>query len=86
MAPVVRRLLGDVSERLVLLAEMLIRDEVDLYLPTKKDLDYPKILGGQPDGDLVWFPPLRATLALLSRLYLAIEVRLTLSCQQLMSA
>lgn len=75
---------NDAQERLAYCAEVRLRSDVVLFEPSEADLDYPKVLQLQQQTDAAvqapldtsasWYPPLRDTLSLLSRLYGVVEV------------
>eukprot|EP00605_Chrysophyceae_sp_TOSAG23-4_P001842 GSChrysophyteH1.ASY1.ANO1.2034.1 assembled CDS len=78
----VDRTVCDTQERLVYCAEMRLRKEVQLFKPLLAQLDYPQVLqetesgadsANGLDAAKAWFPPLRHTLALLSKLYGIVE-------------
>jgi hypothetical protein len=82
------RTVSDAQERLSYCAEIKVRQDIQLFEPTSEHLAYPDILEKNvtlnDDGteipetlDVIsktWYPPLRATLALLSKLYGVVEV------------
>ena len=81
------RTVSDTQERLAYCAEIKVRQEIQLFEPTTEHLAYPDILekNASLENDTeapetldiiskTWYPPLRATLALLSKLYGVVEV------------
>ena len=83
----VSRTVSDTQERLVYCAEKRLRQEVTTFKPSAAHLSYPQILeecakndkatshadANGLDAARAWYPPLRHTLALLSKLYGIIE-------------
>ena len=73
--------LHDVQERLAFVAQRHIRDRIVDFAPSDADLDYPARLQ-QPNASnddasaafASWYAPLHATLMLLSKLYLAVDL------------
>ncbi|CAN0017281.1 unnamed protein product [Heterosigma akashiwo] len=69
-----RRVAEDAEERLILCARRRLEEDVALHEPTDAELDYPATLeraaaatAGGADPFASWYPPLRATLMVLSR-------------------
>ena len=101
-----RTVLQDAQTRLVFRAQALLRADVEYFVPSDKDLDYPAKIAGV-EGNLVqrsvllnqdededeqaflilpsaeaqesWYPSLRVTLWILSRLYTYIDVSVSSS-------
>lgn len=81
------RIVSDAQERLSYCAETLLRQQVQMFEPLPSQLEYPEILEAhvasrsQSAGHLSsedisksWYPPLRQTLSLLSKLYGVIDM------------
>lgn len=76
---VINRMLEDIQERLVFLAQKFIIEEIRTFSPTAKDLNYPERLMnlvGDKEGPLYehWYTTMEKTLLLLTHLYLSIDV------------
>ncbi|RHY12031.1 hypothetical protein DYB30_006686 [Aphanomyces astaci] len=70
--PVVDRMIGDAQERLILCTQKYLRDEIEAFVPTLADLNYPdKLLGAcaTPTVYATWYPTLEHTLMCLSKVY-----------------
>ncbi|CAH0474032.1 unnamed protein product [Peronospora belbahrii] len=71
--PVMHRMIQDAQERLILCMQKYIRDEIEAFVPTSADLDYPaKLLTAeQASASLyaTWYPSLEHTLMCLSKGY-----------------
>jgi conserved oligomeric Golgi complex subunit 3 len=87
LEPALRRTLADLQERLTWRAQAVVREEILAFTPTSQDLDYPAVLGGEIKGEeeireeardeaspssLLWYPPVRKALFLLSKIYRAV--------------
>ena len=80
------RTVSDSQERLAYCAELKLRQDIQMFEPSAEHTSYPEILeksiaNGNDEGaetleiiSKTWYPPLRATLALLSKLYGVVEV------------
>ncbi|XP_062161819.1 conserved oligomeric Golgi complex subunit 3 [Alnus glutinosa] len=86
LRPTLQRILADVHERLTFRARTHISDEIENYIPSDEDLDYPAKLEQSvennseisaaeenPDVYKTWYPPLEKTLSCLSKLYRRLE-------------
>jgi hypothetical protein len=73
--PVAERALHDVQERLAFVAQRHIRNSVSDFRPTEADLDYPARLSLANSAFASWYTPLHSTLMLLSKLYLAVDLK-----------
>ncbi|GMF26623.1 unnamed protein product [Phytophthora fragariaefolia] len=71
--PVMHRMIQDAQERLILCMQKYIRDEIEGYVPTPADLDYPaKLVAAEETGASLyatWYPSLEHTLMCLSKGY-----------------
>ncbi|KAG6583229.1 Conserved oligomeric Golgi complex subunit [Phytophthora cinnamomi] len=71
--PVMHRMIQDAQERLILCMQKYIRDEIEGYVPTAADLDYPaKLIAAEQTGASLyatWYPSLEHTLMCLSKGY-----------------
>lgn len=88
LEPALRRTLADLQERLTWRAQAFVREEILAFTPTPQDLDYPAVLGikeeeeeageegipssSSPFSSLLWYPPVRKALFLLSKIYRAV--------------
>ncbi|KAF0700673.1 Aste57867_8851 [Aphanomyces stellatus] len=68
LEPVVERMVGDAQERLILCTQKFIRDEIEEFVPTPADLNYPDRLQA-PSVYATWYPTLEHTLTCLSKVY-----------------
>jgi hypothetical protein len=78
------RLMQDTQERLIFLAGRRIEADITNFKPEPKDLNYPAMLkslrGQEVEGASshvgyeTWYPPLRSTLSILTKLYRAVDV------------
>ncbi|KAI9918546.1 hypothetical protein PsorP6_011306 [Peronosclerospora sorghi] len=79
LEPVVHRLIQDAQERLILCMQKYIRDEIQGFVPTPADLDYPrKLVTADASGVsryATWYPSLEHTLRCLSKGYHCVKVR-----------
>ncbi|ETW04319.1 hypothetical protein, variant 1 [Aphanomyces invadans] len=66
--PVVGRMIGDAQERLILCTQKYIRDNIEAFVPTPSDLNYPEKLAA-PTVYATWYPTLEHTLMCLSKVY-----------------
>jgi hypothetical protein len=73
--PVAERALRDVQERLAFVAQRHIRDHVSDFRPSDADIDYPARLALTSSAFASWYAPLHSTLMLLSKLYLAVDLK-----------
>jgi hypothetical protein len=73
--PVAERALHDVQERLAFVAQRHIRNSVSDFRPSDADLDYPARLALANSAFASWYTPLHSTLMLLSKLYLAVDLK-----------
>ena len=86
---VVEATVSDAQERLLYIADLRIRSDVEYFEPSAADVSYPEVLqqppveaartddSVQPTASSVgadWYPPLRTTLTVLSRLYNVLEL------------
>ncbi|CAI5737600.1 unnamed protein product [Peronospora destructor] len=71
--PVMHRMIQDAQERLTLCMQKYIRDEIEGFVPTSADLDYPAklVTAEQASASLyaTWYPSLEHTLMCLSKGY-----------------
>ncbi|CAI5704959.1 unnamed protein product [Peronospora farinosa] len=71
--PVMHRMIQDAQERLILCMQKYIRDEIEGFVPTPADLDYPAklVTAEQTSASLyaTWYPSLEHTLMCLSKGY-----------------
>ncbi|KAG6957253.1 hypothetical protein JG688_00011049 [Phytophthora aleatoria] len=71
--PVMHRMIQDAQERLILCMQKYIRDEIEGFVPTPADLDYPaKLVAAEQAGASLyatWYPSLEHTLMCLSKGY-----------------
>ncbi|KAL3660863.1 hypothetical protein V7S43_014265 [Phytophthora oleae] len=71
--PVMHRMIQDAQERLILCMQKYIRDEIEGFVPTPGDLDYPaKLVAAEQAGASLyatWYPSLEHTLMCLSKGY-----------------
>ncbi|DAZ93461.1 TPA: LOW QUALITY PROTEIN: hypothetical protein N0F65_006520, partial [Lagenidium giganteum] len=68
--PVMHRMIQDAQERLILCVQKFIRDEIEGFVPTPADLDYPnKLLDTNASIYASWYPALEHTLLCLSKVY-----------------
>ena len=78
--PVMHRMIQDAQERLILCMQKYIRDDIEGFMPTAADLDYPvKLEAAEQAGAplyATWYPSLEHTLLCLSKGYHYVKVRL----------
>ncbi|RHZ21927.1 hypothetical protein DYB37_007471 [Aphanomyces astaci] len=77
--PVVDRMIGDAQERLILCTQKYLRDEIEAFVPTLADLNYPdKLLGAcaTPTVYATWYPTLEHTLMCLSKVYRYVNMQI----------
>ncbi|KAF1315147.1 Conserved oligomeric golgi complex subunit, partial [Globisporangium splendens] len=68
--PVMHRMIQDAQERLILCMQKYIRDEIEGFMPTTADLDYPnKLMNPSVSMYATWYPALEHTLLCLSKVY-----------------
>ncbi|GLD98258.1 hypothetical protein PINS_up006955 [Pythium insidiosum] len=72
--PVMHRMIQDAQERLILCVQKYIRDEIEGFVPTAEDLDYPNKLIAAANSTSIsmyatWYPALEHTLLCLSKVY-----------------
>ncbi|KAG1698007.1 hypothetical protein DVH05_015491 [Phytophthora capsici] len=71
--PVMHRMIQDAQERLILCMQIYIRDEIEGFVHTPDDLDYPaKLIAAEQAGASLyatWYPSLEHTLMCLSKGY-----------------
>uniref|UniRef100_A0AAV1V976 Conserved oligomeric Golgi complex subunit 3 n=1 Tax=Peronospora matthiolae TaxID=2874970 RepID=A0AAV1V976_9STRA len=71
--PVMHRMIQDAQERLILCMQKYIRDEIEGFMPTAADLDYPAKLEAAEQASAplyaTWYPSLEHTLLCLSKGY-----------------
>ncbi|GMF24831.1 unnamed protein product [Phytophthora lilii] len=71
--PVMHRMIQDAQERLILCMQKYIRDEIEGFVPSAADLDYPtKLMAAEQAGASLyatWYPSLEHTLMCLSKGY-----------------
>lgn len=76
--PVMHRMIQDAQERLILCMQKYIRDEIEGFVPTPADLDYPaKLVTAEQAGVSLyatWYPSLEHTLLCLSKGYHFVKV------------
>ncbi|KAG7399189.1 Golgi transport complex subunit 3 [Phytophthora boehmeriae] len=78
--PVMHRMIQDAQERLILCMQKYIRDEIEGFVPTPADLDYPaKLVAAEKDGASLyatWYPSLEHTLMCLSKGYHFVKMQI----------
>jgi hypothetical protein len=73
--PVMHRMIQDAQERLILCVQKFIRDEIEGFMPSAADLDYPnKLIAATQESAsanlyATWYPALEHTLLCLSKVY-----------------
>ena len=81
--PMMHRMIQDAQERLILCMQKYIRDEIEGFVPTSADLDYPAklVTAEQANASLyaTWYPSLKCTLMCLSEGYHYVKVSLCLN-------
>ena len=87
--PVMHRMIQDAQERLILCMQKYIRDEIEGFVPTSADLDYPAklVAAEQASAPLyaTWYPSLEHTLLCLSKGYHFIKVSLAWAAPALLA-
>ncbi|KAF4321163.1 hypothetical protein JM18_004478 [Phytophthora kernoviae] len=78
--PVMHRMIQDAQERLILCMQKYIRDEIEGFVPSSADLDYPaKLVTAEQDGASLyatWYPSLEHTLMCLSKGYHFVKMQI----------
>lgn len=83
LEPIVHRMIQDVQERLIFKAASFISDRLRAFKPKQEELNYPDILQSlsqtmqENSGKIVyvnWYPTLNITIALLNKLYRALDI------------
>lgn len=71
--PVMHRMIQDAQERLILCMQKYMRDEIEGFVPSAEDLNYPaKLMAAEENGASLyatWYPSLEHTLMCLSKGY-----------------
>jgi hypothetical protein len=87
----IRAILEDIQHRLIFRTQAYIRDQIERYQPSQKDLDFPRRLSSEQVTSIepsaspnikrsewdrdTWYPTLSRSLHLLSKLYDVLKVR-----------
>ncbi|CAM9529868.1 unnamed protein product [Chrysoparadoxa australica] len=73
---VLQRLIQDAQERLIFCANRILRLDIEKWKPEPGHLDYPGVLErlGKVSTYDSWYPPLRITLMVLSKMYRTVDI------------